>query len=388
MTKKMKIVYAVPEALPDSRARFIQIINTCLSLAKAGAETILIAGIRKGYTGDSILEFYGIPSHPKLKILQFPLLRKEDSSRFGISWHGIFHISLLLYLLRKKSYFKGETVLFLRHIKLANFLLKFMPHIDLPVIFEVHEIFHLGTRDRKKRKRNKKLEYKVYNHADALICTSNYLKERLLEITDGSESIHVIRHGIKKEWFNIRKSGKPSYICYTGSLYGWKGVDTLISAMKYLPEERLIVVGRGSRLSELRRKTEKEGTSDRIVFTGRVAHTEIPGYLSGAKAAVLPNVLEGQSIFSSPLKLFEYMACGVPVLASDFPVFKEILQDHKNCLLFEPGNPKALARCVRELDSNPGLAERIAETARQDAKNFTYAKRAEEILKVARSYLG
>ncbi len=381
----MKIIYPVPEALPDSRARFIQIINTCLALARAGADVTLATGLKRGHSIESVLEFYGISPHPNLKILPLPMLRKEPSSRLGISWHGIFYFSLLLHLFRQKSKNTGRTIIFLRHLKLAGLILRFRTRIGMPLIFEVHEIFHRSIKVAKKKKKNKELEYEVYKHADKVICTSCYLKKQLLGITGQPDKIHVIRHGIKKEWFRIKRVDNPSYICYAGSLYRWKGVDTLISAMKYLAGERLVIVGGGGRLNELRGRVMEEGMADRIDFPGRVSHDEIPKYLSGAKAAVLPNIPEDQSIFSSPLKLFEYMACGVPVIASDFPVFREILHDHGNCLLFKAGNPRGLAECIKELNADPELAAKIAENAKQDAKNLTYSIRAQRILDVAES---
>ena len=83
---------------------------------------------------------------------------------------------------------------------------------------------------------------------------------------------------------------------------------------------------------------------------------------------------------SSPLKMFEYLAAGVPIVAADLPVFREILVHGKNALLFPPGDATALAAAVRRLAEDPGLSRRLGERARRDAEGFTYARRARRIL--------
>jgi glycosyltransferase involved in cell wall biosynthesis len=159
-------------------------------------------------------------------------------------------------------------------------------------------------------------------------------------------------------------------------------VDTVIMAMKYLAGEKLLILGGGGRSEELKRLARNEGVSGRVEFAGAVPRTVIRDYLARAKIAVLPNVPSVQSQFSSPLKLFEYMAYGIPIVASDMPVFEEILTHGKNAVLFEPGDPLALAGAIRTLLDDPELAAKIARAAREDVQDYTYDKRAEKMLTV------
>jgi len=380
----MTVIYPIPEFLPDPRARFIQIANTCYALAKMGIEVTLISGMKRGQS-EEVLGFYGIPKHSKLKIKRLPVLRKEYSRYFRLSWHGVFHIFLLIYLLSWKLNKKTQTVIFLRHLKLANFVLRFRKVLNIPIVFEVHEIFHLSSLNGEKKEKIKSLEYEVYNRVDALISISQSIEKYLMRMGISIKSVHIVRDAVKKEWLDLKRMPLGSYIVYTGSLYSWKGVDTLISAMRYLPDEKLLIIGSGNRLEELKNMANTEGISDRIKFIGSVPHTSIPQYLSQARHAVVPNIPDGPSQFSSPLKLFEYMAYGIPIVASNIPSFKEILTDRRNALLFEPGNPKALAMAIKELADNPELAEKLAITARKDVINYTYDKRAEKIFGVIRT---
>lgn len=382
MKQPVTIVYPVPEALPDPRARFIQIVNTCSALAQSGVQVILICGGGKGATRDEILSFYGIPDHENLVIQPLPMLRRAGVGHFSVSWHGVFQISLLAHLMRERSYRKAWTVLFVRHLKLAAFLLKWKRLIPFPMIFEVHEIFHLTTVKKKKRDLLKALEEHVYHRADAIVAISHAIEDFLVAMNIPESSIHVIHNGIKKEWFDLHSRTSPSYICYTGSLYAWKGVDTVIAAMRYLPGEKLLIVGGGSRLDELKSLAAREGVSDRVVFAGPVPHSAIPHYLSQAKITILPNVPDGPTEFSSPLKLFEYMASGIPIVATDIPVFREILSDRVNAMICKPNNPETLASCIDEIVHNRGMAAELGRNAKELAINYTYEKRAEKILSV------
>lgn len=81
------------------------------------------------------------------------------------------------------------------------------------------------------------------------------------------------------------------------------------------------------------------------------------------------------------LKLFEYLACGVPIVASDLPINKEVLIDQKNALLYKADDPKALAQAIKNVFSNPKLAKKIGKKALEDSQNYSYEKRAQKIIK-------
>jgi glycosyltransferase involved in cell wall biosynthesis len=375
----MTIIYPVPEVLPDSRARFLQIMNTCYALAEAGARVLLVAGIKHGYSKKRFLDFYGLPAHPNLILIRLPILRGEKEKFLRVSLNGVFYLSFLLFVLIKRLHKNDQTVLYLRYVKLARFLMRFRSMIKVPIIFEIHEVFYETISNARKREKIRTIEYFVYQNADAIVSISEYLKRYFVDKGITKKKVHIIQNSFRKDWLE-RKKESASYICYTGGLYFWKGIDTLIQAMKYVPSEQLVVVGGGSRLDELKHVARTEGVHDRVSFVGAVTHSAVPEYLSRAKIAVIPNTPIGQSYFSSPLKLFEYMACGIPIVVARIPVFREVLEDGRNALFFEPGNPESLAMTIKTLIDHPDLASRLAAAAKEDAKTFTYQKRAERII--------
>ena len=372
----MIILYPVPELLPDSRARFIQIVNTCHSLAEKGCKVRLITGIHKVHSKGGIPGYYGLPDNENLEVVALPMLRREAACLFRFSWHGLFHYSLLIYLLRFKSAERGKAVLFVRHLKLADFLLAYRGLLNLPLIFEAHEVFSVN-----KEVKTFLREKRVYTRSDGLVFISKQLEDRIKSIIPAAadKPCLVAHDGVRSDWLAEDFERDERYICYTGSLYQWKGIDVLVAAMCLLPEETLLVAGGGGRLNELKGMAERMGLRN-IIFTGEVRHHSVPGILAHAKIAVLPNINSGPSAFSSPLKLFEYMAFGLPIVASDIQVFREVLVHRKNAMLVPPDDPEALASGIKALLENSAMAKNISVQARKDAADFTYEKRAAKII--------
>ena len=86
--------------------------------------------------------------------------------------------------------------------------------------------------------------------------------------------------------------------------------------------------------------------------------------------------------YTSPLKLFEYMACGLPIVAPRLSFAQEILREGRNCLFFQAENEKDLARKIEELFYNPSLAKKLSSCNIADAQNYSWSKRAQNLLKI------
>lgn len=377
----MRIFFPIPEKMPDSRARFNQVMGACAGLVEAGAEVVLLTGLKPKTSVHDLLAAYGLGSSAGIKIVNLPMLRGEAGNKIRISWHGLFHIALLLYLFFKSDK-KNPSVIFIRHLKLAGFLLRFKKLLKLPIIFEIHEMFYLTATNKTKAEKLKELERSVYSNVDALICTTDALKSAALELITKPVPTTVIRHMVKKSWLNQGGEKSGSHLLYIGSFYKYKGVDTLIEAMVDLPNEKLLIVGGGERLDELIAKTKTLGITDRVEFAGEAPHSRIPEFLSRAKISILPNILEGMSHFTSPLKMYEAMAFGLPLVASNIPALTEVLVDDHNAVLFEPGSSQSLADAIRQLSGDAGKAARIAAQAKKDAEKYTHEAGAKEIVKI------
>jgi len=154
----------------------------------------------------------------------------------------------------------------------------------------------------------------------------------------------------------------------------------VIEAIAALTDTRGLIIGGHEReddLARLRALVDQLDCNSRVTFTGRVAPVDVAPLLKQADVLILPNPVSAISTaFTSPLKLFEYMAAGRPIVASDLPSIREVLTDGHNALLVEPGNPRALTAAVRRLKEDPQTAARLSHQALEDVREYTWDRRA------------
>ncbi len=166
---------------------------------------------------------------------------------------------------------------------------------------------------------------------------------------------------------------------YAGHFYPHKGVQYIVEAAKLLPHINFCLIG-GWKNDIARLKASASGIKN-IAFKGFLPHELIPEYLCACDFLILPNSgKHPHSKDTSPMKLFEYMASGKPIIASDIPAFKDILQNRKNALLVTPDSSEAIAAGILELIENQELALNLSETARSDSSRYSWHQRANDIL--------
>ena len=187
----------------------------------------------------------------------------------------------------------------------------------------------------------------------------------------------------------LRPAPSGGKVMYVGQLYPWKGVDVLVRAMQDVPRGELTVVGGlppEPDLERVKRLAAELGLEERVHFRGFVPPPELDAEKRQASVFVIPNLDSTTArLFTSPLKLFEAMACGRSIVASDLPSIGEVLEDGENALLVPPGDATALAGAITKLLSEPELAERLASRAFEDVKAYSWDRRAERIEKFLRS---
>lgn len=178
----------------------------------------------------------------------------------------------------------------------------------------------------------------------------------------------------------VPATGKNKNILYFGSLSKWKGVETLIDSMRYLEGYFLrIIGGPESRLNELKKYVESESIGG-IEFIKYVHRTELFKYITQAQVLVLPNSKKDvMSLYTSPLKMFEYMASRRVIVASRLDSVQEILLDGENSILFEPDNPNDLAKKIIFAFSNDNA--NLIQCAYSTVQKYSWLNRAENIKK-------
>ena len=174
---------------------------------------------------------------------------------------------------------------------------------------------------------------------------------------------------------------------YTGHLYKDRGVEILIESARFLDDKTEIIIVGG--LPEDVKRVEKivngTGLADRVSLLGSKPASLIPLYQLCADVLVMPYPENWKlKQWSSPMKMFEYMATNRPIVASDFPVIREVLEGRNSCLV-KPGDPEGLAEGINKCISDQAYSESICAKAFDDVREHTWDRRAENILEFMRS---
>ena len=174
-------------------------------------------------------------------------------------------------------------------------------------------------------------------------------------------------------------------VLYAGHLYDWKGVDTLARAAARLPAAAQVVIVGGTPADRTRFAgwLRREGLTERVRMAGYVPPTQVPTYLAAADVLVLPNsgAVPIAHTYTSPLKLFEYMAAERPIVASDLPALREVLDHDKTAWLVPADSPPALAAGITAILQDPARGRRLAAAAAVAVRRYTWDERAARVLR-------
>jgi glycosyltransferase involved in cell wall biosynthesis len=368
----VRLLYAFPEPLPLPRARGVQVAHAVSSLATAGIE-IDLAYVP--VPGESPLAPAGVQCAPGVHLLPLsrgwpaPLHRLPPFSR----WHSARFFATRL---QGEIGTRRPDCLFVRHLKLAELLLA--ARLQVPMVYEAHEVF-ADTAPARRRVRIAAMERRVIAGAAAVVCNTAATAARLGELYGAPRRLLVLPNGVtrppslpEKPWAECAR-----HVVYAGSFFGWKGVDDLVAAAGALPGFRIALVGgEAAQIERLRPGLPANGAE--VALVPRLPHAEVMERLAASCIAVLPNRPDPDSAFTSPIKLFEYMAAGCAVVAADLAPLREVLADDE-AAWFRAGDAADLARAMRELAADPVRARGMGERLREKSAAYTWQARAERL---------
>ena len=256
--------------------------------------------------------------------------------------------------------------------------------VNSPLITEQAQ--HRGLIDRQSAE---EVANRVFSAATALIAVSDAVKTYLMNYVDSSK-IHVIPNGVNPHRFStLRPATEPETftVGFVGTLKPWHGLPILTEAFSLLhqrvPNAKLLIVGDGPERENLQMELAARGLDAHAQFTGAVNPDQVPQLLAAMDVAVAPYAAQSDFYFS-PLKVYEYMAAGLPVVVSRIGQLADLIDPGVNGILCPPGDAIALAEALEKLWRSPTLRHTLGQAARQTAiANHTWDAIAQKILCIA-----
>lgn len=206
--------------------------------------------------------------------------------------------------------------------------------------------------------------------ADQVITVTPQLG-KWLESNSGHHQITVIPNGANVDLFNPdARSSKvlpPRYVVFFGSLAPWQGIATMLAATEHSDwpaDVRLVIAGDGA----LRGPVEHAAQAGRVVFLGSLPQPDLPEIVAGSIGSVIVKDHPTHAVTGlSPLKLYELMAAGVPVIVSAMPGLEDTVERFDCGLVVPLGDPGAVARAVAKLNSAPEIVRQLGDNGRRAA---------------------
>jgi glycosyltransferase involved in cell wall biosynthesis len=370
----MKLFYIANIRIPTEKAHGVAIVKSCEAFARAGVETALIVPRRRTPFEKSVFETYNVKEIFSVRFLPTLDLIGRKAGRFVFRLQAFtFNIFLLLFLLFKSRgivlYTRDPGILFLRYL-------------GYKIILECHLIPH-----------HREVFFNIAKKASRIVVISNALKNAFLKAGFDEDQIVVAPSGVDLSIFDISMTkeeargflGLPleSFIAvYTGNFTTMgedKGISDTLRALKRVPDVIFVAVGGNEKdIARYKKDAHDLSVSDQVILRGTTSQRTLAIYQKSADVLLMPfpDTAHYRN-HMSPVKMFEYMASGRPIIASDLPTICEILND-ENAIIVHPSDPHAIAkgleRAMKEETSN------ISDRALEDVKAYSWDVRTRNVL--------
>jgi len=410
----MKIAVIAPTEIPSRRANSMQVMKMTQAFIrnghdarivspvpkKLGDQKIITYGTTDGLVRNELMTHYGL--HLKFQIEWLPAhqcLRRYDYSISAIRWARKWSADVIYTRLPQAAALSSilgiGTILEVHDLPQGTFGKRLFRRFlrgrgsrrlvvitnalanDLITKFDIPKPNILNQ------------QINQENSADqafSIIAPDGVDLDRFKDLHSPIQARKTLNRGIGQAYLKIQIPEEKFIVGYTGHLYAGRGIGLILSLAKLLPEMTFLLVGgepdQISNLSELAQMR----SIDNIILAGFAPNAILPLYQAACNVLIMPyqrrvEASSGGDIsrYLSPMKLFEYMACGRAILSSNLAVLKEIL-NKENSVLLPPDNVEAWCNALKDLEGNPDLRRRLAEQAYIDVKKFTWEARAQRIL--------
>ena len=368
----MKITYLSTADIPSRKANSVHIMKMCSAFSENNHEVILYAPKSEELADNDVYKFYGVDNKFKIRRI------RKSPSRFGDYEYAIKN---LLYVIKDKP-----ELVFSRNL-LSIFFASFS---GIPLVLEIHQPISNNSRLQAKffklliRLKTFKLLVVITNPLKEIYLNEyNLTEDKIFIAADGAD---LPRYGLSKR--DKKNKNDKLTIGYVGHLYQGRGIELILElATRCMWGEFHIVGGTEEDINRVSELAEEIGN---VIIHGFISPQEAEDFRLDMDILLAPYQekvgLESGSMttekWMSPLKIFEYMAAGKPIICSNIPVLHEVLSDQKNCIFCEPCDVLSWEKALIKLNKNAEFRNKIGKQAKKDLEaKYLWKTRAANIIK-------
>jgi len=373
-----------------------------------GAEGVHIRGIVKGLRNCGYQ--VDIVSPPGIDPFKIPAKPAQVSSNKGSFFNRFWHTlsenmpqiafesmelgyNMYAYKSLNKVLSQNNYDFLYERYALNNFSLAYLAkRYGIPFVLEVNDATVIErSRPCTLKRVARSIEGKIFEKASLLITITHHFKQLILDQYNiPEEKILVLPNAIDPKRFEVNPSHrlkkedlgiKARYVIgCVGAFVPWHGLDFLIQATHDLLEEmdvHILLVGDGPVRKDLEKTIHALSIHSRVTITGFVDYQDVPGYIELFDIGLMT----GSNMHGSPMKIFEYMAMGIPVIAAAYPPIREIIDDGVNGSLFPPHDKVLLRAKIKELLNDENMRNCMGKATKEKVmKHFTWQRNVEKLL--------
>lgn len=363
-------IFFTRNVLPQPQAHLVQVAHTANAAANLGYSTVL-AYLEKGLAAlnpaalirpfrprkpDSTLaKFYNIGD--KLKVAPLPIPWPIDYWRSKLT-----NSSTIV----SKYYLPVHILPYTKIVHTRDWnLVKAAIKNGIPAIYEHHH------------HEDKKFEPEIVNNPLFQICITvadtirettiqnGMPPEKIIKLHNGFNNLFLVRQPEKAESWRekLLRGGQQHLVVYSGALHPFKGVDLLIDVAKQLPQVEFAIAGGEQSQVQAYQQITRDKQVNNVTLLGHIFQDELASLLQAADALAHPHCSGNAASFTSPLKLFDYMASGTPIVSTEIPPLMEFKSTKAVAGWCEPDNPTVFAQCLQHvLETYPRKVEGYSES--------------------------
>ncbi len=383
----MRFLFINPLPFPTTRAYGIQLAKTADALIEAGHTAELwIPSYEAPYPGnrdvESLKKAYGVKHLPVMRTIEMGVTPHRS---FGVPFLNAlwFRFVVRQYAKQARRLLEKETAdsVVITRDPLIVHALRGVPQ---KVFWEIHTLGNIST------------QKKALISVDGILPISKPLEDACVRLGFPHHGSRILPSGVDVSMFSGAPSREearhmlgidPSFtlFAFAGRFQeAWKGRDTLLGvASRLRDKERLYLVGDlGGGVDAFKNEAKTQGIDlERVIFAGHVEPSSVPVHLAAADVFLLPN--SGKEPIgrehTSPIKLFEYLAVGRPIVASDLPSVREVL-DETNASLFAADDAEACIEACRSIISDKSRGEEFVRIGKEKVAAYDWKSRAAKLI--------